>query len=188
MAANTLDSDEIVVGANGRVLIADLETPVPATLDGDWGDWLDLGYLTEDGFTFSPNREVNPVGAWQSLRPVRRIIASTDETLNFTMLQWSSTTLPFALGGGTVEVSGGIYTFTPDAAGSLDERSLAIEWIDGDKTYQLVVPKGMVTDLADITGNRSDASGLGVAFGITADGDADPYYIRTDDPAFAEGS
>jgi hypothetical protein len=181
------DATQVVVAGSGNVYVGPLTTPEPntevATPDTDW---VDLGYTTPDGVTFSLARTVTDIDAWQSFDPIRKIVSGIVTSLAFSLRQWNVENLPFALGGGVVtEESAGEYLFTPPDPSEIDERSMLLRWIDNDKHYQLYVPKGIVTGTATFQMTRSDAVNLPVEFSPTrVDADTALFLIRTDDPAF----
>lgn len=190
-AADALDADEVVVAAEGTVYVAPVGTAAPADFSAAYSaTWVNLGYCTEDGVSFAPNMDLKEVMAWQSTRPVRRAVISRTEEISFGLLQWSATTLPVALGGGSVATSGTgateKHTYTPpDLGDEPDYRALSIAWTDGDKDYRLFAPKALVTDLAEFSLTRTDESPLPLTFATMAEAGVAPFTIDTNDPAFA---
>jgi hypothetical protein len=183
----TLDSDQIVVAGSGEVYVAPVGSTAPSgatALSGAWdAAWVGLGYTTEEGVQFSDQPTITDINAWQSQYPVRRIVGTRANDFSFTCLQWNQTTFGLAFGGGTwTEPSTGIFRFAPPAAGVLDERALGVEWVDGDYTYRLIVPKGIVTGGVEFGLTRTDAAQLPITFSTTPTGVGDPWYLFTDDP------
>ncbi|MCQ4200237.1 phage tail protein [Streptomyces sp. NPDC048110] len=179
MAGN--NSSEIRVAGTGRVLIADINAPLPAAFSddpaGDWGSaWTDLGYTSTDGVTFSKKDKLDPVETWQSISPARFVYADRDLTLKFSMLQFNEDTLPFFLGGKSADfrrdaTSGAVQFDVPDGP-TFDERALGLEFTDGSAvTYRFVIPRGQVTATDDIKLARKAAALLGVTFTALSPGD-----------------
>lgn len=179
-------SDQIVVAGNGKVYVA----PTTATAPSDATtalsvDWVDLGYVSEDGVSATFGRTTETVGAWQSLYPVRRITTEASAMVKFNLRQWNSDTVPFALGGGTItEPSPGEYEFVPADPSTIDERSLIVEWQDGARHYRLYFPKGMITDAVETNITRSSAADLPISYEATPASGDDAYTLYTDDTAF----
>src|SRR5919108_1638037 len=97
------DSDEVVVGANGRIFVAPVGTAAPADTAAAYGvAWIDLGFANEDGVTLMVGKDVESIGAWQSMFPIRRVVTARDMSLSFALRQWNESALPLAFGGGTV--------------------------------------------------------------------------------------
>nr|WSW67392.1 phage tail protein [Streptomyces sp. NBC_00995] len=173
MAGN--NSSEIRVAGTGRILVADINAPLPAAFSddpsADWGvEWTDLGYTSTDGVTFSKKDKLDPVETWQSISPARFIYADRDLTLKFSMLQFNEDTLPFFLGGAKEGIrrdstKPDIVQFDVPDGPTFDERALGLEFTDGTAvTYRFVIPRGQVTATDDIKLARKAAAMLGVTF------------------------
>lgn len=181
-----LDADEVVIGSFGHVYVGPVGTVGPSDPTTALNAaFVELGFLSEDGVTFTPGVDLNEVPAWQSPYPVRRKVTGRTLDLEFTMLQMNQTTLPFALGGGGLTTLAGVHRYTPPVGDVVDERALVVDWQDGDKHYRMHVLRGLVSDLGGFTVNRTDAVGLEVTFSLLAEGEIAPYDIYSDDPAWA---
>ena len=181
------DVDEIVVGANGTVWTAPVGTVAPADQDAvPAAAWLDLGYVSEDGVTFRDAKTLEIIPVWQLFHPARRIVTARDTNLEFVLRQWGKDQVPFAFGGGAVtSPTVGNFKYTPPSPEEINERALMVDWADGTKNYRLVVIRGMVTDEVSTNLVRSAAADLPIAFGVNGSEAGDPWYLLTDDPAFA---
>lgn len=288
------DSGEILVGANGTVWVAET-TDAPPTNIGtamtavDAG-WTELGFLSEDGVTWTDGKTVEGIPVWQSFYDARRIVTARESMVAFVLRQWDAVTIPFAFGGGeitgggataeveavTLESFGGVdtfkltwnavestttvtrgtnntaagikaviegiagftadvtvsnvtdggflvtwndpgtvasvlsvtsgtggvtgdvtvltagsnaagaeYVYTPPEPEELDERSLTVEWQDGDKDYRLYFPRGMVTEAIESKLSRGAAADLPITFAALSDGTDPVFQLFTNDPSFA---
>lgn len=184
------NADEVVVGANGQIYVGATGQAEPTDATTALvGTYSQLGFVSEDGVSFTDSKTVEAIGAWQSFYAIRRIITGRELTVSFQLRQWNDATVPFALGGGTVtEPSPGEYTYTPPAPETIDERSLILDWQDGDKNYRLWIPRGMVTENVETNLTRTAAADLPITFAAISDGADDAYILFTDDPAFEAGS
>lgn len=182
----TKDADQIVVAGNGSIYVAELGTTAPADITEDVGaGWIELGYANEDGVTFTDGKTIESITAWQSFYALRRIMTAKEGTLAFSLLQWNGATVRLAFGGGSVtQDSAGAYRYTPPEAGVVDERAMLIEWVDGDKNYRLIVPRGMVGEDVETNLTKSGAGELPISYGVNGQDGVDPWYLQTDDPAF----
>ncbi|MDT0610111.1 phage tail tube protein [Streptomyces lancefieldiae] len=179
MAGN--NSSEIRVAGTGRVLIADVNAPLPAAFSDnpatDWGSaWTDLGYTSTDGVTFAKKDKLDPVETWQSISPARFVYADRDLTLKFSMLQFNEDTLPLFLGGKSADfrrdATSDVVQFDVPDGPTFDERALGLEFTDGSAvTYRFVIPRGQVTATDDIKLARKAAALLGVTFTALSPGD-----------------
>jgi hypothetical protein len=94
---------EIVVGANGKILVADLATAAPADPFAAWpAGWVDLGFASEAGVKMHDGKTMAEIKAWQSFYTVRRLVTARDFKLSFALVQFNKTLVPLAFGGGTV--------------------------------------------------------------------------------------
>lgn len=181
----TANADEIVVGANGKVYVAETSATMPTGVSGTMPTgWTDLGFVTEDGVTFTDSKETETIGAWQSFYPVRRIVTSKDASVSFALRQWNKDTVALAFGGGTVtEPTANVFKYTPPDPEDIDERALCLEFTDGSKVYRLVMEKGMVSDAVETQLVRTGAADLPITFSATPDSGDDAYYLLTNDSA-----
>lgn len=184
------DPDQITVGANGTVRVAPVGTTEPADISASYdAAWVDLGYTTEDGVTFKDAKTQEPIKVWQSFYPVRRIITERDFTAVFSLQQFAGAQVEFAFGGGEVtEDSPGKFRFTPPDPSVIDERAMAVDWTDGEKNYRLIMPRGMVTEAVETKVVRTTNQELPITFSVNGSEDTDPWYLLTDDPAYAEAT
>lgn len=186
------DATEVVVGADGRVLVAPAggATTYPETLAALAPEWVEVGYITEDGVNFVNGQDVEGVPAWQSFYDLRKLVTGKNTSVEFGMRQWNPVTIKLAFGGGTVSEAGNVATYIPPEPGTIDYRAMVIEWEDGGYTFRLVIPRGQVTGEVSSQITRTAASDLPISFEATPEGspDADvesnPWYFLTDHPAF----
>lgn len=180
------DTNEIVVAANGSIYVAPVGSTEPADiLEALDAAFIDLGYVGEDGVTFTDGKTVEPVNVWQLFYSARNIVTEKVSSAAFNLHQWADDTVQFAFGGGTVvQDQAGAYTYTPPSPETIDERAMIIEWVDGSKNYRIIIPRGMITDDVETNLVRTGAAGLPITFGILGQAGTDAWYLQTDDPAF----
>lgn len=186
------DASEIVVGANGRVLVAPISADMPDDIESDLSvDWTEVGFVSEDGVQFTDSKDITDIPAWQSFYPVRKVVSGKTSTIEFAMRQWNRTTVVFAFGGGAVSSVDGVSIYKPPAPGTLDSRAVCVEWVDGGDTFRLVMPNGIASGDVSPQVVRTAATDLAVSFEATPDGTPDdgdlstePWYIITDSDSF----
>lgn len=184
MGAN--NAGQTIVGANGAVYVAPTGSTEPASISAALDPaFIELGYINEDGITFTDGKDIADINAWQSFYPIRRVVEGKDSAVSFNLMQWNINTVPLAFGGGTIteDVVGLEFRYTPPAAGTVDERALIVEWVDGTKNYRLVIPVGMVTEDVETQMQKASAGELPITFGVNGADGSDPWYLQTDDPA-----
>jgi len=186
------NADAIVVGANGSIYAAPVDTAVPADISAALSeDWVDLGYVTEDGVAWTDGKSIQSVRAWQSFYDIRRIIESREGSLGFGLMEWKGGNVQLAFGGGEITetaLDSGLYEYTPPDPAHIDERALAVEWQDGEKNYRLVCLKGMVSENVETNIVRTGASVLPISFAFLGQDGQAVFRFQTDDPAFADVS
>lgn len=186
-------ADETLIAGTGEVYIAPVGTTLPANADSSLNSaFYGLGYHTEEGVAINKTLEIIEFRAWQSRFPIRRERDTEDLTLTFTLLQWNEETIPFAMGGGSIDSLGGDqYKYTPAAdAEALAEKSLVCDVEDGDRKMRFVIPRGSVSEGAEAQFQRTEMAGLAVSFkSLEPEDTGDPWYILLNDAAaMAAGS
>jgi hypothetical protein len=180
MAHGALDGSELYVAGTGTIFAKPWTSGMalpddPDELENPGSGWVNLGYTTEDGVTFTYDRQVDDIMAWQSRRPVRKIVTSAAESVGFVLQQWNSETLPFAFGGGQVTGLGGAQAkFDLADAEDVVHFAVAIRLLDGSSEMGIVFPKGMVTDTIESVFNRASEAQLPVTFSSV---DTAPYFL-----------
>ena len=180
------DVDEIVVGANGTVWVAPVGTTKPTTpVAAPAVGWVDLGFASEDGVTLTDSKTFETIPVWQLFYPARRIITERDLQIGFVARQWNPDTVALAFGGGEVtEPTSGVFKYEPPAPEFIDERAMMVDWVDGEKHYRLILPRGVATENVETNLVRSAAADLPITFGLLGDDGVAPWYLLTDDPIF----
>lgn len=188
------DSTETFVAGSGEVYTAPVGTALPTKT----GDTLNtafngLGYHTEDGVSVNQTLDVTEYMAWQSKSAIRREQNSREFQISFSLLQWNEINLPLAMGGGTIsEPTSGQFKFVPplDTA-SLEERALIVDVDDGTRRGRFIIPRGTVTETAEVGFKRGEMAPLAVTFKalVPNDGTTAPWYaLFSDAAAYAAGS
>jgi hypothetical protein len=180
---------EVRIAGNGGLYVAPVGTALPTDpTEALNAAFIELGYSSEDGVTMTPARTIEKIKAWQSRQPVRTSVTEESITISTSLMQWNESTIAMFFGGGSVAVASGVYTYTPPAAGEIDERALVLEWIDGEYTYRLVSERAAASELGEVQLTSTAAAMLPITLELlapTGDVLTTPFIIITDDPAFA---
>lgn len=181
------NADSITVAGNGTVYVAPVGTTQPTTpTAAPSAAWLALGYVSEEGVTFTDTKEIEDINAWQSFYPVRKIVTAKDATLSFALREWDERTIPLAFGGGTITAAGAVWRYEPPAPETLDLRAMMVDWQDGIKNFRLIIPRGLVTETVETNLTRTGAADLPITFAaIPASTTDDAYILLTDAIAFS---
>lgn len=187
----TKTPDEIVVGANGSIYVAPVGSTKPATINVPLGgEFVELGYATEDGVTWTDGKTLESIRAWQSFYDLRRIVSAKEGMIAFALMQWNGVTVPLAFGGGEITESApgsGLFEYVPPDPSVIDERMLVVEWADGDKDYRLGFSKGIVSENVETNVVRTAEARLPITFALLGEEGVDPFFLQTNDPAFENG-
>jgi hypothetical protein len=186
--------DQIKVAANGGLYIARLEDEPTLPTDADTAlDALfkEVGYVGDDGATFSKGEEVEDVMAWQSQDPVLKIVTGRNFGASCPLLQWNQDTVALGFGGGEwTEPKAGTYRFDPPANyDPLTEWVAVLETISGERTDRWVIKRGTVTGDIETNAVRNAPMTLPIEISaLTPDGDSRAWYYVSNDPAFEAAS
>jgi hypothetical protein len=183
---------EVRIAGNGGLYVAPVGTALPTDpTEALNAAFIELGYSSEDGVTMTPARTIEKIKAWQSRQPVRTSVTEESITISTSLMQWNESTIAMFFGGGSVATDAGppvTYTYTPPAAGEIDERALVLEWIDGEYTYRLVSERAAASELGEVQLTSTAAAMLPITLELlapTGDVLTTPFIIITDDPSFA---
>ena len=182
-----LDGTQVRVAGAGHVYVGETTATAPTdtgtALDAAWKD---LGYVTEDGVSFTFGRETEDLNSWQQDK-VRVLTLRAPKNVEFSLMQSSKDVLTTAFGGGTITTTpsgtGGAdeHKFTPPSDDVNTERSLLIEFTDGDVAYRYYFPRVQVEGEVSFTLTRSGAVTYPINFGVLAN--TPPYEIFSNDAA-----
>jgi len=184
------NANELVVAGDGQAYVAPVGTALPSAPTGALAAaWVGLGYITEDGATFTVTPDVTDFMAWQSRTPVRREKTSVEIQVAFQLMQWDEDSVPLAFGGGAISGSAGSWRYDlPSDAAPIDERALVLDAADGSNHYRFVFPRGNVTEAVEAQFQRSSPAVLPITFKALAQSGASPGYFLSDAAAFTAGS
>ena len=157
------DATNVVVGAGGTVYTcpaAAASVAVPTNIGSAIsGSFADAGYVTEDGITLTVGGDTEDVMAWQAYYPVRVLQTSRTCTFGLSLREFTNETAALAFGGGTTQTGtvGGTYAvYTPPVPGTLDLRTIVVEWADAGYTFRAVGPRGIIA--GDVEANVARTS------------------------------
>lgn len=181
-----LQPENVVVAGSGAVYVAPEGTALPTDMAALVAPWEDVGYVSEDGTTFTFSRDTEDINAWQSAEPVRVLTTSEPKTIAFDLLEFDRTTITLAFRGGDFVGSTPPYTFTPPDAGASDVRAMVVDGIDGDVSFRFAFPRVQLTGDLEFQLIRTDAVKLAMEFSVLAS--ATKWSLLGDVPGLATAS
>lgn len=154
------------VGAQGIVYHAPLLTALPTdTTTALNASFLDVGYISEDGLSYTIDQSSNDTRAWGG-DLIRRITNEFGMSMTFTMVEHNVNSVTAMFGNGTA------------TAWEIKNIQIRKAWIahitDGAKIRRIVVPDGEVTDRGDVTFATADVVGYNIT--VTAYPNASGVY------------
>jgi len=183
------------VGAAGKGYVAPLGTTVPVGIETQggtspnftytpipWSDFFDLGLISDDGLTESLDEDRQSWTPWGYLAPVRTQI--TNETTTFKITCWETNAMVLSLRYRTaltdMDEVGREIRFNQTRSTNQDLRVFGFDVLDGDSMFRYVVPRGEVTERADVVYKEDEI--VAYEFTITAypgsDGVSIARYVK----------
>lgn len=172
-----LEAGNVVVAGTGTIWVAPDGTPMPVDLAALASPWIDMGYASEDGVTFTISREQEDIPAWQSLEPVRVLITAEPKVIAFELMEFDEESLMLAFRGGTVTGTT-VKTYTPPDPGASDVRAMVVDGVDGATTFRFCFPRVSLQGDVEWQLVRSDAVRLPLEFQVLAS--TEKWSILTD--------
>jgi len=180
--------EEILIAGTGTLYTAPEGTTLPSYLsDALAADFVEAGYLSDDGAKFTDAKTTNKVKPWQSFYPVRVHVTERMATVEFTLLQWNEANLIRAFGGGgIIEPTSGEYRYVPPAPEEVAILALVLDITDGTRNFRLTAGRSFVTSNTESTFAKSGPALLPLTFEILAPAAGDePWTMDSDDPQWA---
>lgn len=183
-------SENVTVGSEGEVYIAPVDEAVPAGMATPAGNWEELGYITEDGVTFTVTPNISDINAWQSEDPVRKLVTAKTKAVSFGAMEWNIPVIGLALGGGDANFTdfGTYVEYAEDTAATEDARSMIVDFHDGDEDFRFIFEKGSVTGDLSTQLTRTAAGVWTITFSPTRKDSSTPAMVfRSNSQALLDG-
>lgn len=169
----------ISIAPVGTTMPVDLVTPLAVA-------FLDVGHTTPDSLTLTTTLDTANIASHQSDYDIRVLQTSAGASFAVGLLQWNSTNLKAALGGGTVTmVSTGVYKFTPPAIGARAEFAVVIEVQDNENTFRYCIPRAIQVEGLEISLQKGTAATLPLNLQIQGGDNTDAFWILSNMPSMA---
>lgn len=180
------NANNVIVAGDGKVYVGPTSTPAPSNYTTALNaGFLELGFISEEGATFTESKDITDINAWQSFYPIRKLVTSRNVQIAFALREWNKRVIEFALGG-TVTTNAAEWKYTPPTPSATGVKSLVLEWLDGSKGYRLYFPQGIVTEAVESTLTRTASADLPVTFSAIDPGTGTNIYtLFTNDVAFS---
>jgi hypothetical protein len=177
-----LEPTHVTVAGTGAVYVAPEGTALPSGLAVPTTPWEDVGFVGEDGVSFTFSRDQEEINAWQSADPVRVLITNEPKTIEYELLEFDRTSLLLAFRGGAFSGTAP-YVYTPPDPGVSDVRAMLIDGKDGAQTFRFAFPRVQLQGDLEFALLRTDAVRLTMEFGVLAS--STKWQIVSDLPGFS---
>ena len=169
----TTNADNVVVGITGAVYIGDTSATAPTSSTSSLTGFSDLGYVSNDGVTITPDKSSNAIRAWQNADLVREVVTESTLTYQFMLLETTQDTIEAYFGSAMVD---GKVSVNPSDTGG--KKSFVIDIVDGSKVVRHYIPTGEIMKVEAQAVKNGEAVGFGVTVtAYVADGRAaDVFY------------
>ena len=142
-------------------------------------------YVSEDGLTLSPSISTADIKDWSGAT-VRKVLETFDGTLSWTMISTNKNAMEVAFGTDHVTSAAATSTHGAQVRAGLgahipEPQSWVFLMKDGDARIVIVVPKGQVTEVGEVTFAANEAVGWEVTLSCYPDDSGECIYIMTDD-------
>lgn len=175
----------VLSAAKGAAVV--VPTSISGTLDPD--DYLDHGYISEDGLSLTQDVSWEKIKEWGG-NTIRRILSDFTGTFSWTFLETNDLTAKAVFGEANVtataatSTTGSLLTIIGNAEQS-ESRIWVFRMKDGVRKIMIVVPDGQITDRGDISYTRTGAVTYPVTLEASPDASGNSFYIYTDDGVFS---
>ena len=159
----------IYVAPVGTTLPTDASTPLDVAFKS-------LGYISEDGLANDMAREYEPIKEWGG-NTVTDVQTSSDDKFKYKMIEaLNEQVLKEVFGDDNVTVSGGEIAIKKNAK-ELGEHSYVVEMVlIGDRLKRIVIPRGKITSIEEVTYVANKAIGYGVTVSAYPDSTGQTHY------------
>ena len=162
----------------GAIFVAPVGTTLPTSVSASLASaFAELGYASEDGVTNSATPESEAIKAWGG-DTVLTIMTGREDTMSFTLIEAMNVDA-LKLVYGDSNVTGALSTGIAVAVNASDtgEHSFVIDMVLKDNAMKrIVIPKGRVSDVGEITYSDSDAVGYATTITCEADSSGNTHY------------
>jgi hypothetical protein len=165
------DASAVWVGPKG--------TTGPTALEAPAAGFNEVGWLSEDGVSFSRAEDKQVFRAHQGGKIVKRKTSSVDDTFKFQCLETTALTLGLLYKGATPTVATGVATIAVTNQAVADERAWVLdEFLDDGSQLRYVIPVGSAELTAEVAWKTDDMTVYEFTVGVNGD-----YTVITDAPA-----
>lgn len=151
------NADNVLVGVTGAVYVGPTSSTAPTASDSTLTGFTDLGYVSADGLTITPDKSTASITAWQNADKVREIVTESSLTFEFSLLETTEDAVELYFGSA---ITAGKVEFNPSETGG--RKSFVFDVVDDTKVIRYYLPSAEVMAVSPITVANSEAHAYGV--------------------------
>lgn len=165
-----------VPATSGAVYVAPSGTSVPTSASASLSAFTELGYISSDGMTNSNSNSTNTVEDWGGT-PVLVVEESKTDTFKMKFIEaLNADVAKLVYGDDNVTGSGTTFSIKSNSTPAV-EKVIVIDMIMRNNTAKrIVIPKGYVTALGDISYKKNDAVGYELTITAMPDSQGNTHY------------
>jgi hypothetical protein len=154
-----LDASKIKIAGSGAIWKAPAGTTLPTDSTSALNAaFVNLGYVSEGGFTLANDLKTKEINAWQTIEVVRLINTAMSRSISFEALESNNKTVALAWGGATITAgSAGAYTIDIPDPSLTQEFILVVDWNDGSTSQRIIIKRAALKNLPKVKFTRQDA-------------------------------
>lgn len=165
----------------GAIYAAALGTTLPTDASTELSsDFVEVGYISEDGVTHAQNIDSEVVKAWGG-KPVMQILKSREDTYKYTMIEYKNAqSARMVYGDDNVTVTGNNITIHGGST-TVEGHVLVIDMIlSGDYLDRIVIPSAYLASVGDVNYKDDSVTGYETTMSCMADENGDTFieYIQ----------
>lgn len=151
------NAENVLVGVTGAVYVGPTSSTAPTASDSTLTGFTDLGYVSADGLTITPDKSTQSINAWQNADKVREIVTESSLTFEFSLLETTQDAVELYFGS---DIVSGKVAFNPSNTGG--RKSFVFDVVDDTKVIRYYLPAAEVMAVSPITVANSEAHAYGV--------------------------
>lgn len=172
--ADNYNEQLIRLGVTGGMFVAPTGTISPIGMEAYGPDFVDLGWISDEGINEAVEEDKSSWTPWQSQTEVREEVLKTSLTWETTLWTTSFDTVSvyFRKSADEMEEEDGVVSFTDGGPAKKDQRFFGMDVIDGVYARRILVPNGSISERGGQVYRKEELIGYPITMkaGLTAQG------------------
>lgn len=172
MATNYAD-DLVRLGVTGGLFVAPQGTTSPTGMEEYGEDFVDLGWISDEGIAEAVNEDRQDWTPWQSMSAVREEVLKTEISFETTLwtTSFDTVSLFYKKSADEMDEDDDVISFTDGDTPKKDRRFFGIDVIDGVYARRILIPNGEAFRNGGQTYRRNELIGYPITLKAYVTGD-----------------